>query len=88
MLFCYRSLSAAPINGHLRIKVEDDGPGVPEERLTEICKRGQGLDEAAHGSGLGLSIVQELAGLYDGGLSLGKSKLGGLCAELDLPACE
>ncbi len=81
-------VSAARINGHLRIRVEDDGPGVPEERLTEICKRGQGLDEATHGSGLGLSIVQELAGLYDGGLSLGKSKLGGLCAELDLPACE
>ena len=38
------------------------------------------------GSGLGLAIVAELAELYGGRLHLGDAALGGLCAELELPA--
>ena len=37
-------------------------------------------------TGLGLSIVLELAGLYGGGLTFGAAPLGGLRAELVLPA--
>jgi len=43
------------------------------------------LDETKPGSGLGLSIVSELAGLYGGRLSLDRAKLGGLAAKLALP---
>ncbi len=70
----------------LEILIDDDGPGLlPEERL-EALKRGKRLDETKPGSGLGLSIVADLALLYGGGLSLDSSSLGGLCARLELPA--
>ncbi|HET9716123.1 MAG TPA: sensor histidine kinase [Pseudolabrys sp.] len=70
----------------LRIIVDDDGPGLSPSEREEVVKRGRRLDESKPGSGLGLSIVQELAGLYGGGLTLGAAALGGLRAELVLPA--
>jgi signal transduction histidine kinase len=51
-----------------------------------VAKRGRRLDESKPGSGLGLSIVVELASLYGGGLTLGEAPLGGLRSELTLPA--
>jgi len=68
------------------ITVEDDGPGVPEEKRAAVLKRGGRLDETKPGSGLGLSIVTEIAELYGGELRLAASELGGLRAELILPA--
>ena len=65
--------------------VEDDGPGLPQDRRDEVLRRGARLDETAPGSGLGLSIVDELARAYGGGLILGVSTLGGLRLEADLP---
>jgi len=38
------------------------------------------------GTGLGLAIVRDLASLYSGSIALGSSSLGGLRAELTLPA--
>ncbi len=72
----------------LLIEIEDDGPGIPEDRRTEAQRRSSRLDEAAPGSGLGLSIVREIAELYHGGLELGTSRLGGARAKLDLPAAD
>jgi signal transduction histidine kinase len=51
-----------------------------------VSRRGQRLDESKPGSGLGLSIVVELARLYGGALNLGTAPIGGLRAELVLPA--
>lgn len=68
------------------IAVEDDGPGVPEAQRAAVLKRGSRLDETKPGSGLGLSIVTEIAELYGGELKLGDAALGGLRAELVLPA--
>ncbi|MGJ3262754.1 MAG: ATP-binding protein [Salinarimonas sp.] len=69
----------------IRIVVEDDGPGVPADRRAEMLERGKRLDETVPGSGLGLSIVADLAALYRGSLTLGESAMGGLEATLDLP---
>jgi signal transduction histidine kinase len=69
----------------LRLIVEDDGPGLPPELRAEVLRRGARLDEDAPGSGLGLSIIDELARAYGGGLELGDSGLGGLRLEADLP---
>lgn len=71
-----------------RLTVEDDGPGLPPERREEVLKRGARLDENAPGSGLGLSIVDELARAYGGSLELGESRLGGLKIALELPRAE
>ncbi len=66
--------------------IDDDGPGLPAEAMAEVLKRGHRLDEARPGSGLGLSIVVDLAKLYGGGLTLLRSPLGGLRARLVLPS--
>lgn len=71
-----------------RLSIEDDGPGLPPDRRDEVLKRGARLDESAPGSGLGLSIVDELARAYGGALTLGDSALGGLRLEAELPRAE
>ncbi|CAH1652734.1 Histidine kinase [Hyphomicrobiales bacterium] len=68
------------------LSIDDDGPGLPESAMAEVLKRGRRLDEATPGSGLGLSIVVDLAKLYGGGLTLQRSPLGGLRARLALPS--
>jgi signal transduction histidine kinase len=69
-----------------RIVVDDDGPGLDVDQREQVTHRGQRLDETKPGSGLGLSIVVELATLYGGSLTLGTAPIGGLRAELVLPA--
>jgi signal transduction histidine kinase len=66
--------------------VDDDGPGVPVEKRSEVLQRGRRLDETKPGSGLGLSIVTEMAAMYNGGLTLDDAPLGGLRIQLKLPA--
>src|SRR6202042_3329008 len=70
----------------LRIVVDDDGRGLSEVERSKVSRRGQRLDESKPGSGLGLSIVVDLAALYGGSLTLGHAPTGGLRAELLLPA--
>jgi signal transduction histidine kinase len=69
----------------LRIVVDDDGRGLSADERAQVSRRGQRLDESKPGSGLGLSIVVDLAALYGGSLSLGNAPIGGLRAELVLP---
>ncbi len=69
----------------MQLVVEDDGPGLPPDRREEVIRRGARLDENAPGSGLGLSIIDELARAYRGSLSLGDSQLGGLSVIVQLP---
>ncbi len=69
----------------VRIIVDDDGPGLSPAEREQVALRGQRLDETKPGSGLGLSIVVELAKLYGGGLTLGTAPIGGLRTELALP---
>ena len=66
----------------------DDGPGLPPDQGNEMPHRGERLDETVPGSGLGLSIVSEIVGLYGGEIRLGRSGLGGLRVEVSLPAAE
>lgn len=76
---------AAEGANQLVVEVEDNGLGLPIGRLTEILKRGVRLDESAPGSGLGLSIVDELSRAYGGKLESITSDLGGLGIRLFLP---
>jgi signal transduction histidine kinase len=68
------------------IDFEDDGTGLAEADRAAALARGARLDETKPGSGLGLSIVVELARIYGGSLELEASGLGGLMARLTLPA--
>lgn len=83
------AISAEPVveddAAHLIVAVEDDGPGLPEEDRAAVLKRGRRLDESKPGSGLGLSIVADLAALYRGRFRLEAAGLGGLRAVIEVP---
>jgi signal transduction histidine kinase len=72
----------------LELTVDDDGPGLPEEGRAAVLRRGERLDESAPGSGLGLSIVDELARAYGGFVALETSPIGGLRVRVRLPCAE
>lgn len=72
----------------LRIRVEDDGPGIPRTQREQALKPFAQLDEARNqnlgsGAGLGLSIALDIARAHGGTLRLGESAaLGGLAADI------
>jgi two-component system, OmpR family, sensor kinase len=73
----------------VRIGVADRGPGVSEaerDRLFERFYRGEAGRAGAPGTGLGLSVVESLAGRWEGEAHLGNRSEGGALAELVLPA--
>jgi two-component system sensor histidine kinase QseC len=80
-------IAAGRQSGHDRIVVRDDGPGVDaasRARLTERFFRVLGQEEG--GSGLGLSIVQRIAGLHGIALAFGPGLDGrGLGVSLEWP---
>ena len=73
-------------DGRLTMVIEDDGPGLPAEQQGFALAPGARFDENVPGTGLGLAIVRDLVSLYSGAITLGSSGLGGLRAELTLPA--
>ncbi|MEP3329115.1 ATP-binding protein [Sedimentitalea sp.] len=72
----------------LRIRVEDDGPGIPPDLRAESTRPFSRLDPSRNqnkgsGVGLGLAIVTDVARAHGGTLRLGESAtLGGLCADI------
>ncbi len=72
----------------LRIRIEDDGPGIPQDRRAEATRAFTRLDPARNqdrggGVGLGLAIATDIARAHGGVLRLGEStRLGGLRADI------
>jgi signal transduction histidine kinase len=79
-------ISSESDNNELVLKIEDDGPGIAEEEIETITRRGRRLDDKTPGHGHGLGITEDIAVLYGGSLKLSRSEMGGLKAELCLPA--
>ncbi len=81
------TLEEAP--GQILIRVEDDGPGIPEEHHARVREAFERLDDArarnTGGLGLGLSIVDRFALTEGGEFILSNRQAGGLRAELRLP---
>ena len=77
---------------HVNFIVEDDGPGIPPEMLSEALKPFSRLDPARNqdkgmGVGLGLPIASDIAKAHGGSLQLLESKIhGGLRAEFRIAA--
>ena len=70
----------------IKFVIEDDGPGLVEEQLTNVFARGFRLDEQKPGTGLGLNIVKDIVETYKGKVWLSRSKnLGGLKVNVLLP---
>ncbi|OUR88383.1 ATP-binding protein [Cycloclasticus sp. 44_32_T64] len=61
----------------IQIIIEDDGPGIPLDKLDSVLQRGIRADETTKGHGIGLAVVNELVSLYKGTLESTSSDLGG-----------
>ena len=78
--------AAAQRRPGLLLVVEDDGPGIPAERVATLLQRGVRGDERVQGHGIGLSIVQDIVRGYRGELEVGRSQeLGGARFAVCLP---
>ena len=84
------SVSVREEAGAAVLTVDDDGTGVAGEELPDLFerfRRGHGAREG--GSGLGLSIVAEIAQMFDGHAALGTPSAGkGFCVVVTLPLAE
>lgn len=76
---CRRKIAiGASANEHwLLIVIEDDGPGIPEHKRTDILQRGQRADSYQPGQGIGLAVVIDILDSYSAELDIGDSPLGG-----------
>ncbi|WP_245979081.1 sensor histidine kinase [Solilutibacter pythonis] len=80
-------LTVAKDAGALLLAVDDDGPGIPREKIAVVLQRGVRGDERVQGHGIGLSIVQDIIQGYGGELLVSASaELGGARFEVRLPA--
>ncbi len=70
----------------LSLVVEDDGPGIPKEKVEQVLRRGIRADERTKGHGIGLAVVNELVQLSGGQLHSDKSRYGGTCWDVWLPS--
>ncbi len=73
----------------IEIIIEDDGPGIPDERKRDAMRPFVRLDEArgtdTGGTGLGLSIAQTAIENHGGQIFLEDSEFGGLRVRITLP---
>jgi two-component system osmolarity sensor histidine kinase EnvZ len=83
-------VAAVHERGWLTVTVEDNGPGIPEDRREDVFKPFVRLDEArnldASGTGLGLAIARDIARSHGGDITLADSQMGGLKATVRVPA--
>ena len=74
---------------NLVIKVEDDGPGIPESEYENVFKPFYKIDKGRADSkssvGLGLSIASDIIRSHGGNIKLSKSSLNGLEVKIFLP---
>jgi len=83
-------LTAEPLpGGRLRLTVEDDGPGIPEDQRERVFERfhrtDRGRARTSGGAGLGLSIVRAIAHAHGGRVRAAGRPGGGARLELELP---
>lgn len=82
-------VSARVVDGTAHIRVEDDGPGIPEDSLARVFDPFVRLESSRSretgGTGLGLSIARTIVQAHGGEISLSNRPGGGLTAEVTLP---
>lgn len=70
------------------LHVDDQGPGVPEQRLEKVFEPRFRLSERGQGYGLGLGIARNIAHTHGGEVTLQNRREGGLRVTLRLPRLE
>ena len=83
------AITAAKKGNSIEITIDDDGPGIPEDRRQEVFRPFQRLDSSRNpetgGVGLGLTIARDVIHGHGGSITLDDSPTGGLRARLSLP---
>lgn len=79
------TIRASRDGDRVTVRIEDDGPGLPEGARASLGTRGHKLDEAQPGSGLGLSIAMEIIRLNSGSIDFRPGETGGLAVIISLP---
>jgi len=76
-------------SNNLFIKIEDDGPGIPENEYDNVFKPFYKIDkgraESKSSVGLGLSITSDIIRSHGGNIILEKSAMNGLSVKIFLP---
>ncbi|MDC0131306.1 HAMP domain-containing histidine kinase, partial [Alphaproteobacteria bacterium] len=84
------SAKLEPANNMVHITIDDNGVGIPEDKLEEVFRPFYRLDDARNaqmgGTGLGLAIARDVARSHGGDIVLQRSALGGLQARVFIPA--
>jgi two-component system sensor histidine kinase PhoQ len=78
-------VGTAKAGAGLVIRVDDDGPGIPEEAAEALLQRGTRLDESTPGHGIGLAIVKDIAESYGGSLTIARAEMGGAAITVTIP---
>lgn len=83
-------MSARRTAEDLIVLVDDDGPGIAEDKREDVFRPFFRLDEARNlddsGTGLGLAIARDIARAHGGDIALEDSPMGGLRARITLPS--
>jgi signal transduction histidine kinase len=82
-------LALARDGGEVVLRIDDDGPGIPENQLEQVFEPFRRLEESRNretgGTGLGLTIARSIIRAHGGDVRLRNRPGGGLRAELRLP---
>jgi two-component system sensor histidine kinase KdpD len=74
----------------VRLTIEDDGPGVPDELLPRLFEKFYRVPKrrraSREGTGIGLAVARGLVEATGGRVVARHSELGGLAVDIDLPA--
>lgn len=79
------SMSVTINSSTLILQTEDDGPGIPKQKRTQLLERGARLDSYKEGQGIGMAVVADLVSAYQGQLEIDDSQLGGALLRLSFP---
>jgi two-component system sensor histidine kinase PhoQ len=79
-----QALNSADPRAGINLQVEDNGPGIAEDKREQLIQRGVRGDERVEGHGFGLAIVLEIVSAYNGEITIKQSDLGGACVSVSL----
>ena len=77
-------IKASTTKQQLHIIINDDGPGIEQDKVSMLLQRGERADQKVAGHGIGLSIVKNIVDAYHGSLLLQKSPAGGVSVIISL----
>ena len=82
-------VSLSETRDDVMVRIDDDGPGIPEDRSEEAFKPFRRLEASRSretgGTGLGLTMARTIIRAHGGEITLTNRREGGLRVEVDLP---